>query len=483
MFTQTISREKTFARWRSAARVCLARGLAPEEVAWQFGDEARNLFGQCDSAITSGPSIPLKVSPVFLKLAEAAVCHNDHERFALLYHLLWRHRAEPHVLSNPADAEVHKLSMMEKSVRRVSHKMKAFVRFREVEQPEGARRGFVAWFEPDHFIVERTAPFFARRFADMDWLIATPKGTANFHAGDLQFNPAPAQKPAGDDNWEHLWRTYYASIFNPGRLKISAMRSEMPVKYWKNLPEAALIPELVANAGKNVAAMHARGHTQPSAYAAAARAASIDHEESPMEPLATLDQVRAALAKCQRCPLYCHATQVVPGEGPVDASLLFVGEQPGDQEDRHGRPLVGPAGDVFAQALATTGLRRDQVFITNAVKHFKFEPRGKRRLHKRANASEIQHCRWWLGEEVRLLKPKVIVALGATAAGVLTGNSTGILARRGKLEHISDGTPCLITLHPAAILRAPDAPAQNRMRQDFENDIRHAVKILQNPTL
>lgn len=170
----------------------------------------------------------------------------------------------------------------------------------------------------------------------------------------------------------------------------------------------------------------------------------------------SLKALRDAEQACTRCPLYKQATQVVPGEGPARARMMLVGEQPGDQEDKQGKPFVGPAGGMLAKALEDAGIDRDAVFVTNAVKHFKFEQRGKRRLHKRPNAYEIDRCHWWLDFERRLVKPDIVVALGATAVRSISGRPTSINKIRGRVLTLQDGGRMLATIHPSYILRIED---------------------------
>src|SRR3954454_22167604 len=178
--------------------------------------------------------------------------------------------------------------------------------------------------------------------------------------------------------------------------------------------------------------------------------------EMPPPPVRTLAELRAAEAECTRCPLYKFATQVVPGEGRVRAHLMLVGEQPGDQEDRAGKPFVGPAGRILDEALEAAGIPRNEAFVTNAVKHFKFELRGKRRLHKRPNAYEIERCRWWNDLERAIVKPKVVVALGATAARSLLNRTVSIASVRGKILPAGDGMQLAVTIHPSYLLRIID---------------------------
>ena len=190
----------------------------------------------------------------------------------------------------------------------------------------------------------------------------------------------------------------------------------------------------------------------------------------------SLKALRAAEARCTRCPLYKNATQVVPGEGPTRAPLMMVGEQPGDKEDRAGKPFVGPAGRVLDQAIAEAGIDRKQVFVTNAVKHFKFEMRGKRRLHKKPNAHEIERCRWWIDLERALVKPAVTVALGATAVHSLMGKTMTIGKIRGRLLDMPDGGKMVATIHPSYVLRIEDERDKQAQYRAFVHDLKVSAK-------
>jgi uracil-DNA glycosylase len=192
---------------------------------------------------------------------------------------------------------------------------------------------------------------------------------------------------------------------------------------------------------------------------------------------ASLKQLAAEAAGCERCPLYKDATQTVFGEGPATASIMMVGEQPGDQEDRAGRPFVGPAGRILDRALNETGITRDAIYITNAVKHFKHETRGKRRLHKRPNQDEIEKCRWWLDKEIAIIKPQLIVALGATAAQALTGRKLTLARERGKALSLWDGQEGMLTVHPSSILRMPDETARHEAFAGLVADLARASAL------
>lgn len=190
-----------------------------------------------------------------------------------------------------------------------------------------------------------------------------------------------------------------------------------------------------------------------------------------MSELTTLAALAAQEASCTRCPLYRNATRVVPGEGPARARVMFVGEQPGDVEDLSGRPFVGPAGRVLDKALAEVGLPRETCFVTNAVKHFKFEPRGKRRLHKKPDAGEIDACRWWLDQERALLRPGLVVALGATAIRGVLGRAESVSRLRGRLIDLDPEAQFLATIHPSFLLRLREEADKRREWALFLGDL------------
>jgi uracil-DNA glycosylase len=191
----------------------------------------------------------------------------------------------------------------------------------------------------------------------------------------------------------------------------------------------------------------------------------------------SLKGLRAAEAGCTRCPLYKHATQVVPGEGPARARIMLVGEQPGDKEDLAGKPFVGPAGRVLDKAIAEAGIDRAQVFVTNAVKHFKFAPRGKRRLHKKPNAHEIERCNCWIDLERAIVKPKVVVALGASAVRSLLGRPMTIGKIRGRVLEMPDGARMVATIHPSYLLRIQDERDKQAQYRAFIRDLKAAKAV------
>ena len=476
-FSVVLEGETDFDGWRDAARRLALNGVEPKDVVWRTG---RNdtLFGT-EAAL---PDIPegaaLHVPRDFVGSAEAAICHSDPARFDLLYRLLFRLRAEPHLLRIASDPDVILLRRMEKSVRRDIHKMRAFVRFVRVGDADDER--FVSWFEPGHFIVERNAPFFVRRFAGMRWAILTPHASADWDGERLAIGPGANKADAPRDDASHgLWRTYFSSIFNPARLKVKAMQAEMPKKYWRNLPEASLIPDLIKGADRSAREMLERMPTMPAAHHAKIQERIWSKpDEELAEEASSIAGLRRQADGCRRCPLWRDATQTVFGEGPETARVIFVGEQPGDQEDLAGKPFVGPAGRVFDETIDAAGIARQKLYVTNAVKHFKFEPRGKRRIHQKPNVGEVKACRWWLDREIALVKPDLVVALGATAAQSLLGKAVPVTRMRGETVTREDGLRVFLTIHPSYILRIRETADAQAERARFVEDMKAVKKLM-----
>ncbi|MDO9526393.1 MAG: UdgX family uracil-DNA binding protein [Gemmobacter sp.] len=464
----------TVAAWRDEARMLALDGIPPEAVLWRVGADAGDLFGSAGAPAAVGPSVTLKLARDAVAGLETALCHSDPERFARAYDVVLRLARRDLRWGDRSDPAMCRLLLQEKAVRRDIHKMHAFVRFREVGLPTAPRRAFAAWFEPEHLIVEAAAPFFARRFGDMDWVIATPTVTARFEDGALSFDLSRSTARPPEDATEALWRTYFANIFNPARLMVSAMTSEMPRKYWKNLPEAALIPDMIRTAPARARAMQEAMPTFAPAYTDRLRPVRPTPITGPAVTLATM---KPALDACRRCGLGVCASQAVAGEGLAQAALMIVGEQPGDAEDLSGRPFVGPAGQVFDRCATRVGLRRQDCYVTNAVKHFKFSARGKVRLHQRPDAAEIEACKWWLNLELREVAPRLVLAMGATAALSLTGNGADISGRRGSIETLPDGTRVLITLHPSHILRLTDPASKTNAEALLTQDLNQARQL------
>ncbi|HET7313921.1 UdgX family uracil-DNA binding protein [Salinisphaera sp.] len=442
-----------FAGWQAAARAQWQAGMAPDALWWQPDRHAS------PPPVSAGGVEP-RVPRQFMTLARAAACYRSADRWTLLYRLLWRlTHGERHLLRLVGDPDVARVDRYAKAVKRDVHKMKAFVRFRILAEPGFEEPRYVAWFEPEHEVVEYAAGFFQRRFANMRWSILTPDRCAHWEGGgDIWFSPGADRTAAPDgDVTEDAWRVYYRSIFNPARVKIRAMMSEMPAKYWKNLPEAALIPGLIAGADRDVAAMTAARRERddlrcgPTPASPGARLARQTEAAAP----GSLEQLALRAAGCRRCGLCGPATQTVFGEGPEHARIMLVGEQPGDAEDLAGRPFVGPAGRLLDAALADAGLDRRSLYVTNAVKHFKFTPLGKTRVHAKPDDDQVRACRPWLEAEIARVRPEIVVALGATAAMSLLERPVSVTRYRGR--RIDWRGRCLgMTVHPAFVLRAAE---------------------------
>ena len=473
LHTIILGSETDFAGWRDAARALALANVPPEHITWTVKGRAAQLF-EPTSLPPADPDRTFTVPAAFVDLASIAILNRNPERFARLYRLLWRLRDTPRLIEDATDPDVAILQKFAREVRRDEHKMHAFVRFRELGRGKEAR--FVAWFEPEHHIVELAAPFFARRFADMPWSILTPERCVHWDGRDTVFTEGAAKSDSpSSDPLEDIWRSYYANIFNPARLKIKAMQAEMPKKYWRNLPEASLIDPLIANAARTTQAMIEREAPVP-------RPSRQRKEEPIMASPAhikseSLAALRAEAADCRACHLWKDATQTVFGEGPRHAPIMLVGEQPGDKEDLASKPFVGPAGQVLNRALDEAGIDRDKVYVTNAVKHFKFVPRGKIRLHQKPNTPEIKACRPWYERELAAVKPALVVAMGATAAQSVFGKITPIGKNRGHLIDL-DEAKALVTVHPSYLLRLPDADAKEREYANFVKDLKLAASFL-----
>jgi uracil-DNA glycosylase len=468
--------ETDFEGWRTAARAFRQAGVGPDEAVFRVQEGPDGLF---DSPVPLPVGGGVFSTPrAFVDLAREVILHRSADRFDLLYRLLWRLRDEPDLMKVVTDRDVAVALERAKNVSRASHKMKAFVRFRQAADARGET--WVAWFEPAHRVLEKTAPFFARRFSTMRWSILTPDGAALWDGEALSLGPPATRDMApAEDEVEEFWKTYYASTFNPARLKLKTMQGEMPKRYWNNLPEAALIRQLTAQSSLRTEAMVAMPASEPNLRLAKTLSRiNRDHAFDEGFVPSTLEELGQAVQGCRRCPLWRDATRGVCGAGTAQAPLMIVGEQPGDQEDLAGKPFVGPAGRVLDDALAEAGIAREDAFVTNAVRHFKHEPRGKLRLHRTPVASEISACRWWLDAERRLVKPKVIVTLGATAALAVLNRKVTVTEERGQATSQPDGSRVLPTVHPAFLLRLPDEADRVRERRRFVLDLEQARALL-----
>lgn len=472
--TRTVRFFPDFNGWLSEALNYLQHNVPPSSV-WWVEDKTIDRTPRAAKS-RSG------VSQDFTQRAHAASCHSNEDRWALMYQVLWRlNRGEPHLMELTGDSEVAKLCKYAKAVARDVHKMKAFVRFREVQANQNSKQPrYVAWFEPQHYITEYAAPFFKRRFSNMQWSILTPSACAHWEGGgELWFTDGVDQSVApSSDKFEDAWRVYYKSIFNPARLKITAMQSEMPKKYWKNLPEAKEIRALIQGAEQRTRQMIDQRKDSDELHCGNRpehpdQVIKVQLENNQLPSIKTL-KLQASL--CSDCTHGQMSTQTVFGEGPEDAQIMIIGEQPGDKEDLEGRPFVGPAGRLLDYSLEKVGFVREECYLTNAVKHFGFVPRGKKRLHQKPNASVVSACSHWLQQEIEIVDPTLIIYLGLTAAQSRLGNKVRIGRDRGII--IDHGKYHVITAHPSSILRQPDDASRKRELQAFVNDLWFAKEHL-----
>jgi DNA polymerase len=360
---------------------------------------------------------------------------------------------------------------MAKAVRRAQHDMIAYVRFRKRDPSLGSPE-YVAWYEPDHDVLAWGAEHFAGRMGKSTWLITTPSGAAMFNGETLRIErrPAFAADHVNDtpDSAEALWLTYYTSTFNPARLNEDALELHMPVRFWKGLPEGALIPRLVSDARSG-----ARRVAQAKGVGA------LGGKSIPVQASEALPERDAptSLDACRRCDLWRTATQAVAGQGDQHARIMLLGEQPGDQEDLKGEPFVGPAGRLLDDAMQRAGVLRSDVYLTNAVKHFKWEPRGKRRLHKTPGQQEVDACAYWLEKELRTVDARVIVTLGATALNALVGKRASLQSHLGRAVPFGDRW-IVATYHPSYALRQNDDMARERTIETIVAALQEARKLL-----
>jgi DNA polymerase len=392
------------------------------------------------------PRVPRR----FVELAEISALYRSQDRFAVLYRVLYRlTHGEHELLEDETDDDVRALNHRAQSVRRDEHRLHAFVRFRKVEL-DGEEQ-FVAWYAPEHHILRLAAPFFQRRFAAMRWSILTPDESAHWNGRALQFGPgAPRAQAPEADELEALFRTYYSATYNPARANLPLFRKHVPAAFARHMPELEQLPELV-QAGVSRAREKGEGDGDTA---------------KPLVPAnAGTDALREAARSCLACPAGELGGQTVFGEGRGDARLCLVGEQPGDEEDRRGRPFVGPAGQVLDRALAEAGVPRDALYVTNAVKHFSFVYRGKRRIHSKPSLRVVRACKPWLEAELQAVQPEVVLCLGATAAQSFLGPRFSVTRNRGRVFETPWAKAFIVTYHPSAILRMEEAPAAQAYRE------------------
>jgi len=418
--------------WRSATRALVLAGVPPEDVQW-------DIRAQPDDRSPDPPagSGSFNVPRALIATAALAFQAREPERFALLYRLVWRANAGERVAEPSDDPDLRHAQQLAFSVRAEAHRMRTLMRFLPVDEER-----YLGWYVPAHHVLEANAQLIARRFPDVTFSILTPDGSAHCSDGVLLFGDGHAHI-ADDAALEQWWAAQGTKLLRESRIGSSVPEAEA-------LDEAPRPPDRPP-----IGPVVLRRHDDPQLVEATEEAGD-----------------------CRRCHLYEPATQTVFGEGPADAPVMFIGEQPGDQEDVIGRPFVGPAGQIMDRAMEEAGIDRRVVYITNAVKHFKFTPRGKRRIHQTPETPEIQACRFWLDVERVQLRPKLLVLMGGTAARAVMGRQVTITRERGRPFKLEDGQMAFVTVHPSFLLRVPDEDAKAREYRAFVRDLETVRKLI-----
>jgi len=440
MPTIALASETDWRGWRAATRALVLSGAAPETVRWQVGGEG--------DALPQAPEGAFALSRALVALCAQAIQARDADRFALLYRLVWRAHAGERLLDLAADPDVAAARALALAVRAEAHRMRTHLRFLPVEVlpvevpvPKPGGIWHLGWYAPAHFVLEANARLLARRFAKLRWSIQTPELGAHWDGDRLSFSPG--LPPPADD----------AAL----RAAFERDCTHWLMDNWRgdDLPEAEALDEAP------------RPPDQP----------ALGPVVLPITADPALSQAATEAALCRRCPLWEPATQTVFGEGPAGARVLFIGEQPGDQEDVIGRPFVGPAGQLLDRALEEARIDRRTIYITNAVKHFKFIRRGTRRIHERPDADEMKACGFWLDVERVSIAPRLIVLLGATAARSVLGRPVTISRERGRPFALSSSETGFVTVHPSFLLRLPDEDARAREWRAFVEDLRTVARL------
>lgn len=422
--------ETDWTGWRSATRAFVLAGVEPSDLTWTIG---------CDGDPAPLAEGSFTLSRALVSMTAQAFQAREAERFGLLYTLVWRAHHGDLDLGDTDDLDLRVARRWALAVRADAHRMRTLIRFAQVTLDDQAHS--VGWYAPDHFVLEANARLLARRDPADRFTIVTPDGTAHRDQHGLRFT-AGLRQPGDDDTLLAWWDAHRDALLRDAHAG-------------GGLPEAEELDEVPRPLDRPALGPVVLPETQTSATRQLAREARV----------------------CERCALFQQATQTVFGEGPRDARVLFIGEQPGDQEDIIGRPFVGPAGQLLDEALEEVGIDRRRIMISNAVKHFKFTPRGRRRIHQSPSPQEIDICRFWLDAERAAVNPTFIVLLGGSAGRAVLGRPVTVTRERGRPFSLPDGGTAFLTVHPSYLLRQPDESSRAREYAAFVRDLR-AVKDL-----
>ncbi len=415
MPTCALAHETDWTGWRHAARAFVLAGIEPAALTWTIGEDG-DTVPDAEGTFT--------LSRTLVSLAAQAFQAREPERFGLLYALVWRAHHGNLVIGDEADLDLRLARRWALAVRADAHRMRTLLRFLPVKSRDQPR--FLGWYEPDHFVLEGNARLMARRDPAHDFTIVTPDATAHRDRTGIRFGHG-LKNPNDDDTllawWDNHQETLLHDTHDGGGLPEAEELDEAP-RPLDRPPLGSVVLAASQTSATRKLAREARG--------------------------------------CERCELYGPATQTVFGEGPRDARVMFIGEQAGDQEDVIGRPFVGPAGQLLDEALEDAGIDRRRIAVTNAVKHFKFTLRGRRRIHQAPSVGEIDICRFWLDAERTALNPALLVLLGGSAGRAVLGRPVAVTRERGRPIHLADGGTAFLTVHPSYILRQPDAASRAR---------------------
>jgi uracil-DNA glycosylase len=431
-----LENETDWQGWRLATRLLVLAGIEPDEVEW-------SVRGRGDDLPDTAGSFHLPRALV--TLASIAIQARDPDRFGLLYSLMWRSHAGEKVLESEDDPDLSLARRMALAVRADAHRMRTNMRFLPVvdeNTPEHdkttarQKSRLLGWFAPAHFVLPANAQLFARRFPDLVFSIVAPDGSAHWDRSALRFG-AGLRHARDDETLESWWEAHRTRLLGDAEEGTSVAEAE-ELDEAPRPPDRPPLGPVVISSAPDVGLVEA------------AKDASI----------------------CHRCPLHEPATQTVFGEGPAGAAVVFLGEQPGDQEDTIGRPFVGPAGQMMDRAMEEAGIDRRTVYVTNAVKHFKFTRRGRRRIHQTPETPEIEACRFWMDVELAQVRPRLLVLMGGTAARAVLRRPVTIGRERGRPIRTDDGQTVFVTVHPSYLLRLPDAAAKAREYDAFVRDLK-----------
>jgi uracil-DNA glycosylase len=444
---------KSFDEWRLDVLKLLQMNTTPNDVLWSFDDHQPNLWFD---SINSDANFPLKIPARLKELLMTLSMHQSPTRWNLMYRILYRTiHGEKNLLDDPGDPDVAAALRMQYEIEKDIHRFHAFLRFKKHIDNEGEI--FIAFYKPDHSILRAALQTFVERFGSMRWVIFTPECSAYWNTKTLAIQDTKIDIPqVNDQEMETLWSSYYSSVFNPTRSNEKLLKQHIPSRFRSNMPELEDVDHLLQNASKRT------DHMIESAPSLAI-SSSVE----------SLQDLNIQLQQCVACPIGLNGTRAVAGQGSF-GGIMLIGEQPGDEEEKSGNPFVGPAGEVLNQVFHDLNLNRNMIYITNAVKHFKFVMRGKSRIHDRPSPAEIGICRSWLNEEIRFVQPPVIICLGASAAQSVLGVKLDVGKNLNKEFTHPSGAIILVTYHPAAILRVPDPDRKREMYSQILRSLANA---------